>query len=796
MTSYGADQIKVLEGLAPVRERPSMYIGNTSTEGLHQLVYEVVDNSVDEALAGFCNRIDVVIHSDESISIEDNGRGIPVEFHKTEKKPALEVVMTKLHAGGKFDNQTYKVSGGLHGVGVSVVNALSEFLEVEVRRNNQVYFQRYEKGNTATPMEVIGTTKRNGTKVLFKPDGDIFEVTHFSYDVLSQRFRELSFLNKGVKITIEDERETKKNEFFYMGGINSFVEYLNRNKETVHPKPIFVSGQRGDVIIEAAFQYNDTYQEKIFSYANTINTRDGGSHLSGFKTALTRCLNQYATKENLPKNLREKLTGEDVREGITAIISVKLPKPQFEGQTKTKLGNSEIKGLVENLVYEELNLFFEEHPAVAKNILMKVSETARAREAARKAKELTRRKGGLMDTSLPGKLADCQERDPKYSEIYIVEGDSAGGSAKQGRDRKFQAILPLKGKILNVEKARFDKMIENNEIRTIITALGAGVGEKDFQPEQLRYHKIIIMTDADVDGSHIRTLLLTFFYRQLPQIIEKGFLYIAQPPLYRLVSGKEETYIKNDEAFNKFLGKRGILKKRLLWEEKGKTLEGEALILFLEKTNHYQRSLEKMELKGYDAEVLNRLADLDSPEALTKERVRNLEYMTSLKTVLEEKNIPIGDLLFDEEHQAYSLMILEQPGGKEKAAIDWNLLVLADFQNLRRWRKEIPWLKAFPILVINDQQPQTIGTPKELLHFFMEEGKKGLNIQRYKGLGEMNPQQLWQTTMNPENRTLLQIRVEDMVEAEEMFTILMGDKVEPRRDFIYQHALEVRDLDI
>ncbi len=796
MTSYGADQIRVLEGLSPVRERPSMYIGNTSTEGLHQLVYEVVDNSIDEALAGFCNRIDVIIHSDESISIEDNGRGIPVEMHKTEKKPAVEVVMTKLHAGGKFDNETYKVSGGLHGVGVSVVNALSEFLEVEVRRNAQVYSQRYERGQTVTSLEVIGTTKRNGTKVLFKPDADIFEVTHFSYDILSQRFRELSFLNRDVRITIEDEREIKKNEFFYLGGINSFVEYLNRNKETVHPKPIYVSGQRGDVIIEVSFQYNDTYQEKIFSYANTINTRDGGSHLSGFKTAITRCLNQYATKENLPKNLREKVTGEDVREGMTAIISIKLPKPQFEGQTKTKLGNSEVKGLVENLVYEELSAYLEENPAVAKNILLKITEAARAREAARKAKELTRRKGGLMDTSLPGKLADCQERDPKFCEIYIVEGDSAGGSAKQGRDRKFQAILPLRGKILNVEKARFDKMIENNEIRTIITALGAGVGGEDYQPEQLRYHKIIIMTDADVDGSHIRTLLLTFFYRQLPQLIEKGFLYIAQPPLYRVVSGKEETYIKNDEAFNKFLGQRGINKKRLYWEEKERFLEGEALIQFLEKVNHYLRSLEKLEVKGYDAEVLNIIADPDSPEGLTKERLKDPDYMKALKNYLEGRNIPSGELIFDEEHQAYVLMILDQPGGKEKCSIDWNLQTLADFQNLRRLGKELPWLKAFPVQVINDQQPQQVQTPGELLDFFMEEGKKGLTIQRYKGLGEMNPLQLWQTTMNPENRTLLQIRVEDMVEADGMFTILMGDKVEPRRDFIYQHALEVRELDI
>ncbi|MEW6185663.1 MAG: DNA topoisomerase (ATP-hydrolyzing) subunit B [Thermodesulfobacteriota bacterium] len=796
MSNYGADQIKVLEGLEPVRERPSMYIGNTSTEGLHQLVYEVVDNSIDEALAGFCNKIDVVIHSDESISVEDNGRGIPVDMHKTEKKPALEVVMTKLHAGGKFDNETYKVSGGLHGVGVSVVNALSEYLEVEVRKNGTVYFQKYEKGQPVTALEITGTTKRTGTRVHFQADRTIFESTSFSYDVLSQRMRELSFLNKGIRITIEDERESKKNEFFYLGGINSFVEYLNRNKETVHPKPIYVSGQRGDVIIEVSFQYNDSYQEKIFSYANTINTRDGGSHLSGFKTAITRCLNQYATKENLPKNLREKVSGEDVREGMTAIISVKLPKPQFEGQTKTKLGNSEVKGLVENLVYEELSAFLEENPSVAKNILSKVTEAARAREAARKAKELTRRKGALVETTLPGKLADCQERDPKFSEIYIVEGDSAGGSAKQGRDRKFQAILPLRGKILNVERARFDKMIENNEIRTIITALGAGVGQDDFQPDQLRYHKIIIMTDADVDGSHIRTLLLTFFYRQLPQIIEKGFLFIAQPPLYRVVSGKEETYIKDDEAFKKFLGQRGIHKKKLFWKEKEKYLEGEPLIQFLEKLNYYLRSQEKLEMRGFKPELLEIIADPDAAEGLTKERLKDRSYAQALKKNLEKKKVPTADIVFDEEHQTYSLPLLDQAGGTVKSSIDWNLQALADFQNLRRFKKELPWLKAFPVMVFNDQQPHSISHPKALLDFFMEEGKKGLNIQRYKGLGEMNPQQLWQTTMNPENRTLLQIKIEDIVETEEIFTILMGDKVEPRRDFIFQHALEVRELDV
>ena len=793
MNTYNADQIKVLEGLSAVRKRPSMYIGNTSTEGLHQLVYEVVDNSIDEALAGFCNRIDVILHSDDSVTVEDNGRGIPVDMHKTEKKPALEVVMTTLHAGGKFDNQTYKVSGGLHGVGVSVVNALSEYLEVEVRINGQVYSQRYEQGKTVTPLEVIGTTKRTGTKVHFKPDGSVFETTQFSYDILAQRLRELSFLNKGIMITLEEEVTQKKNEFQYLGGINSFVEHLNRNKETIHPKPIYMGGQRGEISIEVSFQYNDSYQEKIFSYANTINTRDGGSHLSGFKTALTRSLNQYATKENVPKALKEKLSGDDVREGITAIVSVKLPQPQFEGQTKTKLGNSEVKGLVENLVYEELSAYLEEHPPVAKSILVKVSETARAREAARKARDLVRRKGVLNDTSLPGKLADCQEKDPRFCELYLVEGDSAGGSAKQGRDRKFQAILPLKGKILNVEKSRFDKLIENNEIRTIITALGAGIGDTDFDFNHLRYHKIIIMTDADVDGSHIRTLLLTFFYRQLPQVVEKGLLYIAQPPLFRLLSGKEETYIKDEEQFNKFLHARGTARKKVVWKSGKNSLEGEALSHFLERLNAYLQTRERLERKGYPQPVLGLI---EIPDGLTKEKLKDPAYLKDLKNRLAAWEVPTGELRFDEEHQVYALEILDQPNGKTRCLINWDLQTTADFQKLRRLRKELTGLDDFPVKVVNDRQTQIVENPEDLLQFFIEEGKKGLTIQRYKGLGEMNPQQLWETTMDPEHRTLLKIRVEDIVEADQIFTILMGDQVEPRRDFIYQNALEVRELDI
>ena len=559
VTAYGAEKIQVLKGLEPVRERPAMYIGNTGLEGLHHLVYEVVDNSIDEAMAGHCNEIKVKIHSDNSVTVEDNGRGIPVEAHPTEKLPAVEVVMTKLHAGGKFDSGAYKVSGGLHGVGVSVVNALSEYLEVEIHRDGKVYHQRYERGKTATPLTVIGKTRRRGTVVTFKPDPEIFPEIQFSYDLLAQRLRELSFLNGGVHINLLEELSGRKNEFLYEGGIASFVTYLNRNKTPIHPDPVYLSGGRNGIQMEIAFQYNETYNEQIFSFANNINTREGGSHLSGFKAGLTRAINQYMAVSDLPKALKNShLQGEDVREGLIAVISVKLPHPQFEGQTKTKLGNSEVKGLVENLLYEHLLTFLGENPHVAIRILTKLLEAARAREAARKARDLVRKKGALGDMTLPGKLADCQERDPARREIYLVEGDSAGGSAKQARDRRFQAILPLKGKIINVEKARFEKMLENPEIRTLISSLGSDLSQEEVNMEELRYHKVIIMTDADVDGAHIRTLLLTFFYRQLVALVEGGYLYIAQPPLYRLTRGNEKTYLKNDAEFKKYLLQRGI----------------------------------------------------------------------------------------------------------------------------------------------------------------------------------------------------------------------------------------------
>ncbi|MBM4289775.1 MAG: DNA topoisomerase (ATP-hydrolyzing) subunit B [Deltaproteobacteria bacterium] len=790
--TYGEDNIKVLGGLEAVRQRPSMYIGNTGPEGLHHLVYEVVDNSIDEALAGYCDEIYVTVHSDNSVTVEDNGRGIPVGIHKEENLPAVEVVMTKLHAGGKFDHKTYQVSGGLHGVGVSVVNALSEYLEVEIRRDGRVYHQRYEQGITATQLMVTGETKRRGTKITFKPDADIFSEITFSYDILATRLRELSFLNRGVRIVLEDERSGKKSDFFYEGGIQEFVIYLNRNKNPIHDSPIYLAGTRQDVIMEIAFQYNDTYNEQIFTYANNINTREGGTHLSGFKAALTRCINQYMASADLPKNFKEHLAGDDVREGLTGIISIKIPDPQFEGQTKTKLGNSEVKGLVENLVYENLLLYLGENPPVARQILAKVVEAARAREAARRAKELARKKGGLSELALPGKLADCQERDPARRELYIVEGDSAGGSAKQARDRRFQAILPLKGKILNVEKARYDKMLQSQEIRTLITALGAGIGQDEQGLDKLRYHRIIIMTDADVDGSHIRTLLLTFFYRQMVELIGRGHLYIAQPPLYRLTRGNEKIYLKDEGPFQDYLLTRGLEKKTLTLGN-GQTIANSDLVNYLKKVISQQNAMERFEKREVERQLLKKIIDLG---LIDREILRD-EAMVKLWGEELTGNGYQHRLERDEEYQTWKLLIF-QPDENEANPwrLDWELLSGSDFQTLVKLRQGLTALRQPPYLLQEGTKKWEIPTLEELVRLVLEEGQKGLTVQRFKGLGEMNPEQLWETTMDPETRTLLQVNIEDAVAADEIFTILMGDKVEPRRDFIQNNALDLSQLDI
>ena len=789
--TYEASDIKVLEGLSAVRKRPAMYVGNTSSGGLHHLVYEVVDNGIDEALAGYCDRIDIKLFSDNSVAIRDNGRGIPVDMHKSANMPALEVVMTKLHAGGKFDNKSYKVSGGLHGVGVSVVNALSEYLEVEVYRDGKIYFQRYERGETKNKLEIRGETERSGTRVDFLPDSTIFETLVLDFETLAKRMRELSFLTKGLRIKIADERSGKKRDFFYEGGIKSFVEYLNKNKEVLHKKPIYISGEKSGVVIEVALQYNNSYKENLFTFANNINTQEGGTHLIGFKSALTRSINQYLQNSPQAKNVKEKLTGEDVREGLTAVISVKLPEPQFEGQTKTKLGNSDVKGLVENLVNEGLGTFLEENPPVIKAILAKVIDAARAREAARKAKELARRKGILSDHSLPGKLADCQERDPEKSEIFIVEGDSAGGSAKQGRDRRNQAILPLKGKILNVEKARFDKIISSEEIRIMIAALGTGIGEKDYNIDSIRYHKIIIMTDADVDGAHIRTLLLTFFFRQMPDLIDKGYLYVAQPPLYRVLDKKKEVFIKDEEGFNDFILKRISENEAVLLNDE-REISGNSLITMLNRLVRFFERLDKLSRKGFSSKFIEFLV-LNG--VTNKRQFRDRPFMENLFVKLEEGGFSVSDISLGEEDEYYEFSVTETKNGGQRFEVDWEFLSSPELRQLMELSDDFCDLKRGSFRV-GEEEKEEIEDPQQLLNEFMEKAKKGLGIQRYKGLGEMNPDQLWNTTMDPEKRTLVKVRVEDAVEADNIFTILMGDKVEPRREFIQKNALEVADLDI
>jgi DNA gyrase subunit B len=790
-STYGAADIKVLEGLTAVRKRPAMYIGNTGFEGLHHLVYEVVDNSIDEALAESCDSIDIQILNDNSVIVDDNGRGIPVDIHETEKVPALEVVMTRLHAGGKFDNKSYKVSGGLHGVGVSVVNALSEFLEAEVHRDGKIYFQRFERGQKKTELKILRETDKRGTRIHFKPDPKIFDTIEFDFDTLARRMRELAFLTKGVKIRISDEQTDKKKEFLYEGGIKSFVEYLNKNRATLQPKPIYISGEKNGIIMEVAVQYNDSYNDIIFTFANNINTREGGTHLIGFKSALTRSINQYLQSSPLAKNFKVKLTGEDVREGLTAVVSVKLPNPQFEGQTKTKLGNSEVKGLMETLVNEGLSTFFEENPAVIKNILSKVIDAARARDAARKARELARRKGVLADFSLPGKLADCQDRDPTRSEVFIVEGDSAGGSAKQGRDRRFQAILPLKGKILNVEKSRFDKMMSSDEIKTMIAALGTGIGEKEYNINRLRYHKVIIMTDADVDGAHIRTLLLTFFFRQMPDLIEKGHLYVAQPPLYRVVDGKKEFYIKDEEGYNQYIRKRISDKETVVAGEQ--VLSGKKLASLVNSLMKYYDNIEKLAKKGYSERFIEALLSCGIKD---RSQFKDKEFMERVFEKLQEAHFQVTDVQMPDNGRGYyEFMVSESENGGQSFFVDWEMYTSPELKRLITLFQD---LHSFSSVTFKLQggEGKAFDNWQELLRDLMSRGKRGLTVQRYKGLGEMNPGQLWETTMDPEKRTLFQVKVEDVVEADEIFNVLMGDKVEPRREFIHNNALEVEELDI
>jgi DNA gyrase subunit B len=840
---YGADKIKVLEGLEAVRKRPAMYIGSTGAPGLHHLVYEVVDNSIDEALGGFCDQVNVTIHIDHSVTVVDNGRGIPVDRHVSGRS-AAEVVLTVLHAGGKFDNESYKVSGGLHGVGVSVVNALSETLELEIWRNGQVYKQSYERGNAIGDLEVTGTTKKRGTKITFKPDTQIFETTEFSFDTLAQRLRELAFLNGGVTITIDDERDGKSHKFLYEGGINSFVQYLNQNKAAVNDKPIYMHGEREGVDVEIALQWNDGYTETVYTFANNINTHEGGTHLSGFRSALTRTINYYATKNNLVKDLKDaNISGDDIREGLTAVISVKIPRPQFEGQTKTKLGNTEVKGIVEAILNDKLGAYLEQNPTVAKRVVNKAVEAARAREAARKARDLVRRKGALDSSSLPGKLADCQERDPALSELYIVEGESAGGSAKQGRDRRFQAILPIKGKILNVEKARFDKMLSSDEIKTMIAALGCGIGDEDFDRAKLRYHRIIIMTDADVDGSHIRTLLLTFFYRQMRELVEAGYVYIAQPPLFRAKRGRSEFFIRDEREMEKWLIRRAAESRVLLLPD-GTQVSGTDLEARLEKMMSFRKYLQIVERRGPTRDVV--LAVLDRG-ARDKTFFADHDKVQALADALNAPMRSAG-VQADEEHQAYGVVVEDRSGGYPRHhRVDLDFVTTSEFRALAGSYQDVKEIRGPMIvrtianaqladgdqagatanetaiggapldeatkLAAEPKSPDVSSMPKapagkgkdaevrvetidDLVEFFIAAGKKGFDINRYKGLGEMNPDTLWETTMDPEKRTLLQVRAEDHPVADLMFTTLMGDQVEPRRKFIEDNALDVKNLDI
>ncbi|MGA0162944.1 MAG: DNA topoisomerase (ATP-hydrolyzing) subunit B [Bdellovibrionota bacterium] len=787
-SSYGASDIKVLEGLEAVRKRPGMYIGSTGPNGLHHLVYEIMDNSIDEAMAGFCDTIHVTVHKDNSVTIEDNGRGIPTGPHPTMKgKDAAEVVMTVLHAGGKFQEGAYKVSGGLHGVGVSVVNALSSKLILKIQREGKVFEQTYSRGKPLTGVEVTGETSLRGTSVHFWPDEEIFETTEFSYDTLTTRFRELAFLNTGVKIIFEDERNNKKNEFVYEGGLKSFVEHLNKKNQAIHDI-IYFSTTKDKIICDVAIQYNTSYTETVFSYCNNINTHEGGTHLLGFRTALTRVITSYAAAHDMLKGSKFTLSGEDCREGLCAVISIKIPEPQFEGQTKTKLGNSEVKGVVQSLVFENLKYFLDENPGAAKKIVQKIIDSARARDAAKRAHDLARRKTALDFQGLPGKLADCQERDAKLCEIYIVEGDSAGGSAKMGRNRQYQAILPLKGKILNVERSRLDKILNHEDIKTIITALGCGFTESDFDIEKLRYHKIILMTDADHDGSHIRTLLLTFFYRKMPDLVEKGHLFIAQPPLYKVRKNKKDTYFKDEDSMSNYLLDEGIANIEL---KSGKNaIKGEELKSLAKKAQQFSHSVFRLN-QDFDEEFLSyslmKIAPATDAFADSKiwssiEKDLNEEFLNkNYKIIVEKDRVKVKTL-----EAGY-----EREFEMSAEALQDGVLVRA-FQQAQ----ELSSFVQFPAKLVGSDSETRIFSARQLFQQIRARGEKGVYIQRYKGLGEMNPDQLWETTMNPEKRTLLQVSIDDAVQANELFSTLMGDEVEDRREFIEENALKVRNLDI
>src|SRR5579871_6649443 len=795
---YDSSSIKVLEGLEAVRLRPAMYIGSTGEAGLHHLVYEVVDNSVDEALAGYANEVNVTIHEDDSVTVVDNGRGIPVDLHEDEGVSAAQVVMTKLHAGGKFDSNSYKVSGGLHGVGVSCVNALSEVLQLEIWQKGGTFEQEYARGVPKAPLAQTGKAgRKTGTKITFKPDASIMDATKFNFDTLSQRLRELAFLNKGLKITLSDEREepAREAEFHFSGGIAEFIKHLNRGKSVLHDKPIAFEGERdlpngGVLTMEVALQYNDSYSESVFSFANNINTVDGGSHLTAFRSALTRTINAAGQSVGLFKDVKDNLSGDDVREGLTAVISVKLPQPQFEGQTKGKL-NSDIKGFVEQFVNERLGEFFDKNPGVMRKIISKAIDAARAREAARKARDLTRRKGALDSGGLPGKLSDCQEKDPERCELFLVEGESAGGTAKSGRDRRYQAILPLKGKILNVEKARYDKMLGHDEIRAMITAIGTGIGKDDFDITKLRYHKIIIMTDADVDGSHIRTLLLTFFFRHMGELIKRGNVFVAQPPLYRIKKGKSEKYIKDDKEFTREILRRAT--ENLVVETKaGVKLEGSELRSFLMSLDEYQQMFRRVERKMRDARVVEVLANVDY-KLDTKADFHEKANLEPVFAALKAAKLEVK-LEREEEHEAWKIEYLDPT--KATRVIGQDLALQPEFRRMRTIARQVAKYNQAPFKVIREAKQESQPGWRELLEHVKSEGTREVNIQRYKGLGEMNAEQLWSTTMNAETRTLLKVDLQDLAETENIFSTLMGEDVESRRKFIEENALDVRNLDV